>query len=123
MNSYGNQQYKEQSVNTMTKSEMLLLLLDELYKRIMRAEIAIKQENYELFDQSITRSVEIVMYLKNTLDRKYPISGELSRMYDFFIYELSRIKAKRSDEIIKELKPLVEELRTTFREAEKKVQF
>jgi flagellar secretion chaperone FliS len=123
MNSYGNQQYKEQSVNTMTKSEMLLLLLDELYKRIMRAEIAIKQENYELFDQSITRSVEIVMYLKNTLDRKYPISGELSRMYDFFIYELSRIKAKRSDEIIKELKPLVEELRTTFREAEKNVQF
>ncbi|MDD3141204.1 MAG: flagellar export chaperone FliS [Lachnospiraceae bacterium] len=122
MNAHGYQQYKEQSVNTMTKSEMLLLLLDELVKRIMRAEIALKQENYELFDQSITRAVEIVMYLKSTLNRKYEISGELSRMYDFFIFDLSRIKAGRDEAVILELRPLVEDLRNTFREAGKQVQ-
>lgn len=122
MNVNGYQQYKEQSVNTMTKSEMLLLLLDELVKRIMRAEIALKQENFELFEQSVTRSVEIVIYLKSTLNRRYEISEELSRMYDFYIFELSRIKAGRDEAVILELRPLVEDLRNTFREAGKQVQ-
>ena len=34
----GYQQYKMQSVNTMTRSEMLLLLYDELIKRLNRAQ-------------------------------------------------------------------------------------
>ena len=36
------QQYKTQSVNTMTASEMLLLLFDELVKRLGRAELALE---------------------------------------------------------------------------------
>ena len=34
MDMRGFQQYKEQSVNTMTQSELLLLLYDELFKRL-----------------------------------------------------------------------------------------
>ena len=36
----GYEQYKMQSVNTMTSSEMLLLLYDELMKRLARAQVA-----------------------------------------------------------------------------------
>ena len=35
----GYEQYKLQSVNTMTSGEMLLLLYDELIKRLARAQI------------------------------------------------------------------------------------
>ena len=45
MNRNGYQQYKEQSVYTMTQGEMLLLLFDELLKRLMRAELALNQED------------------------------------------------------------------------------
>lgn len=117
MNANGYQQYKTQSVNTMTASEMLLLLFDELVKRLTRAELALEVKDEELFEQSVTRAGEIVQYLKATLDRKYPISRELRIMYDFFIYELSRISAGRKPEVIQELKELVEELREAFREA------
>ena len=113
------QQYKTQSVNTMTASEMLLLLFDELVKRLGRAELALEIEDYDLFGQSVTRSGEIVQYLKVTLDRSYPISRELSAMYDFFIYEIGRINAGRNPKVIVELKHLVEELREAFREASK----
>lgn len=113
------QQYKTQSVNTMTASEMLLLLFDELVKRLGRAELALEAEDYDLFGQSVTRSGEIVQYLKATLDRNYPISRELSAMYDFFIYEIGRISAGRNPKVIAELKHLVEELREAFREASK----
>lgn len=121
MNVSGYQHYKEQSVSTMTSGEMLLLLYDELLKRLLRAELALKKPDYALFDQSVTRATEIVRYLKDTLDMQYEISHELSRMYDFFIYELSRINASRNPDIIAELKPLVEDLREAFREASKTV--
>lgn len=119
MNNYGYQQYKEQSVNTMTGGEMLLLLFDEAIKRLTRAEIALEKKNYTLFNESVTRTQEIFRYLIETLDRRYAISNELSRLYDFFLFELSRLSAGRNPEIVKELKPLVLDLRNTFKEADK----
>lgn len=119
MSPNGYQHYKEQSVNTMTPGEMLNLLFDELLKRMTRAELALKNQDYLLFDQSVQRSLDIVTYLKMTLDTKYEISAELTRMYDFFLYELSRIKAGRRQDVINEVKPLMMTLRDTFREAQR----
>lgn len=117
MNGY--QQYKTQSVSTMTASEMLLLLFDELVKRLTRTELALEVGDEQLFNQSVIRSREIVQYLRTTLDRRYAISQELYAMYDFFIFELGRISAGRNPKAIADLKSLVEELREAFREASK----
>ena len=116
----GYQSYKNQSVMTMTPGEMLLLLYDELTKRLVRAELALGKEDYTLFDSSVHRCVEIVQYLKDTLNFNYEISKELNTMCDFFLYELSRVSAARKADVITELKPLVKELRDTFAEAAKK---
>ena len=116
----GYQQYKMQSVNTMTHSEMLLLLYDELIKRLTRAQIALANKDYALFEKSVQRSREIVRYLDETLNMEYSISYELRRMYEFFLYELSRLQAGRNSAVVDELKPLVAELRDAFKEASKK---
>ena len=116
----GYQQYKAQSVNTMTHSEMLLLLYDELIKRLTRAQIALGNKDYDLFEKSVQRSREIVRYLDETLNMEYSISYELRRMYEFFLYELSRLQAGRHSAVVDELKPLVAELRDAFKEASKK---
>lgn len=116
----GYQQYKNQAVSTMTQGEMLLLLFDELVKRITRAELALKDQDNVVFEQSVNRATEIIRYLKQTLNREYEISVQLRALYDFFIYELSRVRASRRQAILDELKPLVEELRDAFRQAEKK---
>ena len=115
----GYQQYKMQAVNTMTKGEMLLLLYDELIKRLTRAEMALEKEDYEVFEASVKRSGEIVQYLKDTLNTEYSISRELQRMYDFFLYEVSRLQASRNKAVVEELRPLVMELLDAFREANK----
>ena len=119
MNINGYNQYKEQSINTMTSGELLLLLYDELMKRLIRAELALDQKNYELFDQSIQRSKEIIWYLDDTLDRQYPISVQLSRLYEYFTFQLSRVAASRNKKILEELKPYVNELRDAFGTAQK----
>lgn len=122
MNRNGYQQYKEQSVNTMTRGEMLLLLYDELLKRLMRAELALDKKDYEGFGKAVTRCRDIVIYLQDCLDPQYDISSELRRMYDFFLYEFSRLEAGRRKEIIREVRPLVTELRNAFQEADKMAQ-
>ena len=117
----GYEQYKMQSINTMTHGEMLLLLFDEPLKRLTRAQIALEEAEYDLFDKSVQRSTEIVRYLSKTLNMDYQISYELRRMYEFFLYELSRLQAGRNSTVIQELKPLVTELRDAFKEASKSV--
>ena len=119
MGSQGYQQYKEQSINTMTQGELLMLLYDELVKRASRAELALQKEDYPLFEASVDRCIDILHYLDNTLDMSYPISRELHRLYDFFCYDLSRIKVGRNKEELAKVRPMLADLRDTFRTAEK----
>ena len=115
----GYQGYKEQGINEMSQGELLLLLYDELVKRLMRAELALNKEDYDLFEADVTRGLEIVRYLDDTLDRQYPIGRDLARLYDYFSYELNRVKAGRNRTELERVKTMVMELRDTFREAEK----
>ena len=119
MDTHGYQQYKQQSISTMTPGELLMLLYDELIKRLTRAEIALKNENFPVFEESIVRCREIIRYLDDTLDPQYPISHDLHRLYDFFSYELSRVQAGRNATVLAEVKPRLTDLRDTFRQAQK----
>ena len=119
MEAQGYQQYKQQSVNTMTQGELLIVLYDELVKRAARADIALDQKDYPLFEASVDRCLDILHYLDDTLDRQYSISAELHRLYDFFCYDFNRVKAGRNQEELAKLRPMMTELRDSFRAAEK----
>ena len=113
----GFQQYKEQSVDTMTQGELLLTLYDELVKRLTRAEIALEKQEYDVMGESVDRSNEIINYLRGTLDRSYEISKNLWKLYEFFGYELARVKYGRNAEELQRVKRMVCELRDAFRTA------
>ncbi len=113
----GFQQYKEQSVDTMTQSELLLTLYDELVKRLTRAELALESRDYVVLEESVNRSNAIIRYLRDTLDRSYEISSKLAQLYEFFGYELSRVKYGRNATELQRVKRMVSELRDAFRTA------
>lgn len=119
MESKGFQQYKEQSINTMTQGELLLLLYDELVKHLTRADLALDKENYELLEASVERSLDIIHYLEDTLDMQYEISANLSRLYEYFCYELNRVNLGRNKAELTRVKGMVSELRDSFRTAQK----
>lgn len=119
MDGRGYQQYKEQSINTMTQGELLLLLYDELIKRLTQAELALERENYPVFEASVQRGMDIVQYLDDTLDRQYEISRNLTQLYEYFIYELGRVKIGRRRDPLTHVKNMAGELRDAFREAQK----
>ena len=115
----GYQGYKEQGINDMTPGELLLLLYDELVKRLVRAGLALDKKDWSLFDASVDRCLDIIRYLDDTLDMQYPISRNLNRLYDYFSYELNRVKAGRNKTELERVKTMVGELRDSFREAHK----
>ena len=117
----GYQGYKEQGINDLSQGELLLLLYDELVKRLVRAGLALNKADYALFEASVDRCLDIVRYLDDTLDMQYPISRSLNRLYDFFSFELNRVKAGRNKTELDRVKTMVGELRDTFREAQKNV--
>lgn len=119
MDSKGYQQYKAQSINTMTQGELLLLLYDELIKRLTQAELALDKKNYPVFEAAVQRGIDIIQYLDSTLDRKYPISANLAQLYEYFTYELGRVKVGRRSEVLNHVKSMAGELRDAFREAQK----
>lgn len=119
MDARGYNKYKEQTINSMTSGELLLLLYDELVKRSTLAHISLQKEEYPVFEDAVTRCIDIVKYLDETLDRSYPISRELARMYEYFIYTLGRIKIGRNQQLLDHIRPMLSELRDTFKQAEK----
>ena len=119
MDMKGYQQYKERAIDTMTQGELLLILYDELVKRLKRSELALDKEDYPTFESSVDRSLDIVRYLDDTLDRQYEISASLTRLYEFFCYELNRVKAGRNREELERIQVMVGELRESFREAQR----
>lgn len=119
MDMRGYQQYKQQSINSMTAGELLLLLYDELVKRSTLASMALDKQDFPQFENSVDRCVDIVNYLDDTLDHQYPISKDLSRMYEYFTYQLGRIRIGRNKKELEALRPMLADLRDTFHTAEK----
>jgi flagellar protein FliS len=121
METRGFQAYKEQTVNTMTQGEQLLLLYDELIKRLTRAELALEKADYEIFEASVDRGIDIIHYLDAILDRQYEISKNLAQLYEYFTYELKRVRIGRNKTELARVKKMASELRESFQQASKGV--
>ena len=72
----GYQQYREQSVSGLSANELLLLLFDELIKRLGRCDLALAQKNYELLDESADNRVKVGRN-KGELDKIKPMLTDL----------------------------------------------
>ena len=119
MESKGFQEYKEQAVSTMTQGELLLLLYDELIKRLTRAGLALEKKDYATFDASVDRSSDIIQYLSDILDQQYAVSQNLNQLYEFCIYQLCRVKIGRNSAVLDQVKAMALDLRDSFRTAQK----
>lgn len=113
------EQYKKQSVMTMTQGEMLTKLYEEIIKQLNGAILYIDEKSVSKANEALQKSQKILNYLKATLDHKYQISENLDSLYDFFIQEIVQSNIKKEIKPIQEILPMIEELRDTFIEADR----
>lgn len=117
MNPY--QQYKEQSLSTLTPGELLIKLFDELSKQMTLAKIKINDKDYGAVNNALQKCQTIVNTLSSSLDMRYPISKELRSMYAFISGQLLQANLKKNAKIIEDCLPLVRDLRDSFDQADK----
>ncbi len=112
-------QYKEQAINTMSKGEQLITLLNETLKNLHYGSMMLKDKNYATAEKCTGKCKNIINYLSSVLDRQYDISTELYELYYFVNQQIIKAEIKRDGTILDELVPLVEQMRDTWEEAEK----
>lgn len=117
------QKYKEASIYSMSGTELLKMLYDEAVSRLTKAEIALEDQAYDLFDDCLFRVSRIVRYLDDILDMQQPVSRDLRRIYNYLILDLSKVKAGREHqkEEIPRIRNILSELGGAFDEASRKV--
>lgn len=113
------EQYKKASVNTMTKGELLLLLFDEIIKKLNYSKILMENQDYEQADINLRKCKDIINHLIVSLDDKYELSGELTELYMFFNREITKASYSKSTKIIDDILPIIKDLRDTWAEADK----
>ena len=114
-----NLEYKRQMIMNMTPRELLLLLLDELKKQSGIATVRLDRQEYEEFEAAIDHCKDIVNYLNDTLNEQYDISKELHKMYDYFDYQLIRIRIGRNKSELEHLRSMFGDLQEAFHQADK----
>ncbi len=99
-------------------------MYDEAMERLTKGERLLEEKNYEEFNDCMQRVSQIVRYLKDILDMNYSVSGDLKRIYEYLIYDISVVKAgkeSRRDEIGR-IRHILSELREGFEGAGKQVE-
>ena len=113
------QQYKSQSLETLTKGEIVVKLFEEASKQVSTAIFLTNRKNIASAYNCIAKAQKIISTLRDSLDMKYAISLELRDMYLFLITRLGEANAKSDVSLMKDLLFLIDELKVTFKQAEK----
>jgi len=112
-------QYKQQSINTMSGGELIVTLFEEVTKNINIALIMFGEGKIDVALVNTAKAKKIFSHLIGVLDFNIEISQNLYQLYTFFNQEIIASEARLSGEPLKEILPLVQDLKNTWAEAQK----
>ena len=113
------EQYKQTSVNTMTKGELLLSLFDGAIKKLNQSKLLMDNNDYDQSKVLLEKCREIFNYLILTLDYNYEVSSDLREMYSFFNREIVKAIVSRKTKPLEDILPLIRDYRNTWEQADK----
>jgi len=123
MNAYGNafNTYKNNSVNFASKDQLLLMLVDGAAKFSKIGMQAILDKDIKKAHENIVKTQNIFYELMATLDvaKGGEWANSLMKVYEFITRRLTDANIKKSEEIMNEIIPLIDDVRDTWNEAYK----
>ncbi len=106
--------YKKQSVTTMTPMEIVVKLYSETERELNRAVMFIEQKKIEDANNALNKSLDLIGALRSVLDLSLPIGQNLESLYAYFEKQIIAANMKKDAEIVKELLPMIAELKDAF---------
>lgn len=98
----------------MTPMEIVVKLYSETERQLNRAIMFIEQKKLEDANNALNKSLDLVGALRSVLDLNLPIGQNLESLYAYFEKQIINANVKKDTEIIKELLPMVAELKDAF---------
>lgn len=113
---YAYNAYKNNQVNTASKSKLLIMLYDGAIKNLKLAEMSIENKEIEKVNTYLTKTQDIITEFMSTLN--FEAGGEISKnlyqLYDYCYNKLIRANIDKDIQGIKEVRKYMEELRDTW---------
>lgn len=106
--------YKKQSVTTATPMEIVVKLYGEAERQLNRAIVFIEKKDYESANNALSKAQDVIDALRSVLDINLPIGQNLDALYIYFNKQIIMANAKKDTEMIKELLPMIGELKDAF---------
>jgi flagellar protein FliS len=103
----------------MTKGELLVLLYDEMIKRLNHGKILMENGCYEEANNNFKKCRKILSHLTATLDSNFEFYDDLVSIYSFLSREIIKASSLKNIGVVDEILPLIRELRDTWAEADK----
>ncbi len=113
------EEYKKQSIMTMTQGELVVQLFRGCSKRLNLAVLHMEENQPEKAEEALYKAQRIINYLNASLDRSVDIAHNLSALYDFFVRMIIKAKIKMNPDVLKEIIPMIDGLGDSFQEAER----
>ncbi|MFZ9596288.1 MAG: flagellar export chaperone FliS [Bdellovibrionia bacterium] len=120
---YRANQYKQMSIKTANRGQILIMLYEAAIKNLRLAIAAIDKKNIQDKGLYIGKAHEIIMELLNTLDFEVGgvIAQDLERLYNFMIEQMLKANLENKNEPLKPVLKIMEDLLGAWREAVKEV--
>lgn len=115
----GYEQYNKYSNNkimTASPAELTLMLYEGAIKFCNMAIMGIEQKNMEKAHTNIVKVENIVSYLRETLDMKYPVAQDFENIYVYLSRRLVEANMKKDKEIVEEVCGHLRSVRDTWKE-------
>ncbi|GED55013.1 flagellar protein FliS [Brevibacillus borstelensis] len=111
------QTYQSNQVTTATPGELTLMLYNGAIKFIKQAKSAIDEKNVVKAHENCLKVQNILYELLSTLNKDYPISGELEKMYDYMLHRMIEANMRKDASILTEVEDYFVQFRDTWKEA------
>ena len=106
--------YQKQSVTTMTSSEVLIKLYNELEKQIALAVSKTENKDFSNANEHFKKAQSAISVLREALDMSIDISKNLESLYEYLNHVLIQANIKKDVSELKEAVVIVRELRDAF---------
>ncbi|MDR1651358.1 MAG: flagellar export chaperone FliS [Synergistaceae bacterium] len=111
--------YRINQIQMASKEQLLIITYDIGIRACLAAEKAIGVGDTEHINANLQRAQSVVRELMVTLNLEQggEIAASLMRLYDFMYYQLVDANIKHDEEMVKNVRTMMEELKATWVEA------
>lgn len=108
--------YQKNAIMTASPAELTLMLYEGAIKFCNMAIMAMEKDDFEKKNLYLKKAQAIIMELRATLDRKYPVWEDFERVYEFVYNQLVEANIHNSMEAAENALTYTREMRDTWKE-------